>query len=231
MDISIKKSWTTAALLQSFWFIAAFSFISGYINAYSYIVRGGVFANNQTGNAAMFGVAMFMRDTPHMLDALWPMLATIAGAFIAEHLRRVSKDKAEGIWQMRALYIEIPAFIMIGLVPLTVPNAIPNVTLSMIAGFQLSAFRTFDGWVFNSTIQTGDLRTMGQYIYQAIFIEKKKAFSKKTFAFFILLVLFSLGCAVGAYFSSILGIRGIWGGIPILAVLAIAHRRLVAVGS
>jgi len=227
-DIREKKVWTTPALLQSFWFIAAFTFISGYVNSYSFIVRGGVFAVNQTGNAAVFAVAIFEQDIPLMRNALWPMLATIAGAFIAEHVLNRYRGHPEGSWQMRVLYWEIPLFLLVGLIPLSVPHAVPNVLLSAVAAFQLSAFRTYSGWVFNSTIQTGNLRSMGQYLYQAIFVEKKKAFSRKTFGFFMLLCVFIAGGAVGALCSSAWGVYGIWGTVPVLVVLALTQRRLAA---
>lgn len=226
MENTAVKTWTTPDLLQSFWFIASFTFISGYVNSYSFLMRGGVFAINQTGNAGIFVIAVFYRDIPLLLNALWPMLATMAGAFIAEHLFDRYSNHPEGTWQMRVLYWEIPVFFVVGLIPLTVPYAIPNVTLSLVAGFQLSAFRTYKGWIFNSTIQTGNLRSMGQYLYKAMFVEKKKAFSKKTFGFFMLFALFIIGGIVGAFASDWLGVRSIWGAIPILLALAAAHRRL-----
>jgi len=223
MEKTTKSTWSTSALLQSFWFIAAFTFISGYVNSYSFIVRGGVFAVNQTGNAAVFAKAIFLRDTTLMLDALWPMLATIAGAFIAEYVLNRYRNHSEGTWQMRVLYWEIPAFLIVGLIPLTAPHALPNVMLSLIAGFQLSAFRTYNGWAFNSTVQTGNLRSMGMYLYQALFVERKRAFSRKTFGFFMLLGVFIFGGIAGAFFSYWWGIRAIWGNLPILIALAVAQ--------
>ena len=35
---------------------ACLTFVGGFLDAYTYILRGGVFANAQTGNLVLFGV-------------------------------------------------------------------------------------------------------------------------------------------------------------------------------
>jgi uncharacterized membrane protein YoaK (UPF0700 family) len=220
-----KKAYDPAGLIQSFWFMGAFSFIGGFINAYSFLMRGGVFASKQSANAVLLGIYLFQGHRAGMLEALPPILATVAGAFFASFIKS-RRNLPEGWWQMRILYLHIPVFIIVGFIPGSAPHAAANIPLSFMAAILLSAFRQYNGWIFNPTILTGNLRSMGEYLYRALFVEKDNAYRKKTAAFFALLLLFFLGCFMGAAASDIWGVRAIWAGVPVFLILSAAHWRL-----
>ena len=62
----------------------------GFMDAYSYLERGQVFANAQTGNMLLMGVNLAEGNFQTMLDYLFPVLAFALGIFLAEmvHVRR-----------------------------------------------------------------------------------------------------------------------------------------------
>ncbi len=55
----------------------------GFMDAYSYLARGQVFANAQTGNMLLFGVNLASGQFQHALLYICPVLAFWLGIFLA----------------------------------------------------------------------------------------------------------------------------------------------------
>ena len=77
----------------------------GFMDAYSYLARGQVFANAQTGNMLLFGVNLARGQFQHALHYLCPVLAFGLGIFLAEfvHFQKIQKVH----WRQVTLLIEI----------------------------------------------------------------------------------------------------------------------------
>ena len=109
---------------------------------------------------------------------LIPISGNIVGAFLAELLRRSCTTRHPLIWQKVSISSEIIALFIIGFLPVSLPNILINWFLSVNAGFQLSNFRSCEGTVHNTTICTGNLRTVGQYLCTAVITREKSAVTK-----------------------------------------------------
>ena len=59
----------------------------GFMDAYSYLCRGGVFANAQTGNMLLLGIKLTEGDIMAAFKYLSPVLAFTAGVFISDVIR------------------------------------------------------------------------------------------------------------------------------------------------
>ena len=104
-----------------------------------------------------------------------------------------------------------------GFIPDTVPHFYVNAFMSLVTGFQLDLFRTWTGGGHNTTICTGNLRTMGQLIYAAA-AGRDAAAVRKMGAYAALLCSFILGAAISALLCLWLGVRASWAGCVLLAV-------------
>ena len=51
----------------------------GYLDVYTYICRGGVFANAQTGNIVLLGINLADHNWSKLLFYMYPILAFMAG--------------------------------------------------------------------------------------------------------------------------------------------------------
>ena len=60
---------------ESFFLAAILAIVGGFLDAYSYLMRGHVFANAQTGNIVLFGVYLEKREFTQALYYLVPILA------------------------------------------------------------------------------------------------------------------------------------------------------------
>ena len=70
--------------------------VGGFLDAYTYLCRGQVFANAQTGNMVLFGIKMM---EGHIIQALYyalPILAFFIGIVIAEMRRKKDFCLGEG---------------------------------------------------------------------------------------------------------------------------------------
>ena len=75
---------------ESFLLGALLTVVGGYFDVYTYITRGGVFANAQTGNIVLLGINLADGDILQALSHLIPILAFVLGVFTAEFLHTLT---------------------------------------------------------------------------------------------------------------------------------------------
>jgi hypothetical protein len=69
---------------------------NSFLDAHTYLVRGGVFANLQTGNVIFFAIHLAERHWGDSLSRLWPMFAFIAGVVLSSHIKSGSSRQSGG---------------------------------------------------------------------------------------------------------------------------------------
>jgi hypothetical protein len=69
-----------------------FAIVGGFLDAYSYLARGGVFANAQTGNVVLFGVRAAAGNWTSACKTLPSILAYMCGVAVARLLRQDAHD-------------------------------------------------------------------------------------------------------------------------------------------
>ena len=81
----------------------------GLQDAYTYCVRGQVFANAQTGNIVLMSQRAFAGDLAGVLRYLIPLLAFALGVFAAEMVRRRCQEISRLHWRQMVVLAEIGA--------------------------------------------------------------------------------------------------------------------------
>ena len=189
-------------------FISILTAVGGYLNAYSFYTHGS-FTSLHTGNMAKMGISVFQGQWSEALMVLIPISGNIVGAFLAELLRRSCTTRHPLIWQKVSISSEIIALFIIGFLPVSLPNILINWFLSVNAGFQLSNFRSCEGTVHNTTICTGNLRTVGQYLCTAVITREKSAVTK-LFRYAAAVFSFPIGAGLGGIATLKLGGYASW---------------------
>lgn len=128
----------------------------GFMDAYSYLARGQVFANAQTGNMLLFGVNLASGQFQHALHYLCPVLSFGLGIFLAEfiHLKELKKVH----WRQITLLVEIIILFGVGFISFE-NNLLANSLTSFACGLQVQAFRKIHGKGYATTMCIGNLRT------------------------------------------------------------------------
>lgn len=67
--------------------------VGGFLDAYTFICRGGVFANAETGNIVLVALGITNGNYKNTLMAAIPILAFVIGVLVTEKIREVSIRK------------------------------------------------------------------------------------------------------------------------------------------
>ncbi|GAA3815279.1 YoaK family protein [Streptomyces chiangmaiensis] len=183
--------------------------VGGALDAYTFVSRDGVFANAQTGNIVLLGVEAAKRQWWQALQHVPPILAFLVGVVVAESLRRprvvaVVRRPARG-----ALVLEILVLIGVGFIPAAAPDSLVTVTIAFVASVQVSSFRTLVDTAYNTTMTTGNLRTVMQSAYLAA-VERDGAAARRARRFAAVICGFLLGAVGGAWLTGVLGTHAVW---------------------
>ena len=79
----------------------------GFMDAYSYLERGNVFANAQTGNLLLFGVNLAEGNYFAMLSYLLPVLAFTLGILLADTVRCLNIPLASAFRSVGSCYFNM----------------------------------------------------------------------------------------------------------------------------
>jgi uncharacterized membrane protein YoaK (UPF0700 family) len=199
------------------WFALLLTLANGFLDAYTYVARGGVFANVQTGNVIFFAIDASERKWAAALAHIWPLLAFIAGVSLASHIKsgRVERILPRPLrWTMA---VQAVVLAIIGFVPASVPHSYVTVPISFLAAIQIGLFRNIGELVYLPVATTGNLMRFVEAGYDG-FIEKQ-ATSRRAFRIYgAVIVAFSSGAVIGAIASLAWGVQAIWLPAAFLAV-------------
>ncbi|SBS70893.1 conserved membrane hypothetical protein [uncultured Mycobacterium sp.] len=182
---------------------------NGFLDAYTYLARGGVFANVQTANVIFFALNMSQGKLTSALAHVWPLLAFIAGVGLASHLKsgRVERYLKHPLrWTM---LLQAIVLFVIGFVPTTVAHTYVTVPISFVAAMQIGLFRNIGDFVYLPVATTGNLMRLVESGYTG-FVDHD-ATARRAFHIYAALTLFFTGGAlVGAFATHAWGVRAIW---------------------
>jgi uncharacterized membrane protein YoaK (UPF0700 family) len=202
---------------RSLWFALLLTLANGFLDAYTYLARGGVFANVQTANVIFGAIDTSKREWAAALAHLWPLLAFIAGVGLASFIKsgRIEPIVPKPLrWTMA---VQAVALAIIGFVPASVPHSYVTVPISFLAAIQIGLFRNVGNLVYLPVATTGNLMRFVEAGYDG-FVEKH-AQSRRAFGVYGALILaFASGALIGAVASRAWEQHAVWLPAGFLAV-------------
>ena len=204
--------------------------VGGFLDAYTYVGRGGVFANAQTGNIVFLSIYASKGEWNQALAHLPPILAFVLGVIVAESIKKNSPRLFLLHWTPAILIFEMIVLISIGFIPNTVPNSFVTVIVSFVSSVQISSFRKLVDSSYCTTMSTGNLRSASRAAYIAI-TQKDRESGIRAIRYFLIILSFVIGAFLGGLLTFNFGVRAIWGSAVILAITVVLfmvreHRRL-----
>lgn len=183
--------------------------VGGILDAYTFVGRGGVFANAQTANIVLVGVYSFERKWSEVIIHIVPIAAFILGVIATEVIKANFFTFFISKWEHAVLVFEIIILFIIGFLPKTVPNNIVNVTISFATSLQFCSFKKLSDSPYATTMCTGNLRSASQAAYAA-FTKKDPEVAKRALRYFIVIFSFLLGTFLGAFLTLSIGSKAVW---------------------
>ena len=148
----------------------------GFMDAYSYIGRGEVFANAQTGNMLLLGVHLSEGNIPAAIRYLCPVLAFTFGIALADIVRN-SGIGSHLHWRQISVVAEAIILTIVSFLPQS-HNLLANSLTSLACGIQVESFRKIHGNGIATTMCIGNLRSGTQNIYTFFQTKKREALEK-----------------------------------------------------
>lgn len=181
------------------------SFIGGFLEIYTFIYRGRVFANAATGNMIFFGYHLAYGE---MFDALKYFIAIVFyayGVFVAASIQdKLTKSKSI-IWHQFVLLFEILCLIAVFFIPYGKLDFVANALITFSCAMQYQAFRRVKGLPFASTMCTGNLRSGTDAIFSTIKTNDKTSL-KKAIYYYGIIAYFIIGGIIGALLLKYVGL-------------------------
>ena len=194
----------------------------GFMDAYSYLMRGGVFANAETGNIVLMGINLAVGNYTHALHYLTPIIAFSLGILIAECFRKNLGEKDSVHWKEAVLWLEAATLFSAGFISQE-HNALVNSMIAFVCAMQVQAFRKLRGNVYATTMCTGNLRNGTELLISKDYEGNKKK-HKEGRLYLWINITFAIGAATGAFTCSFLKEKTIWLCSFTLLICAISIR-------
>ena len=197
--------------------------VGGFLDAYTFIGRGGVFANAQTGNVVLMGIEAATGEWGQAVLHAVPILAFIFGVLVAEIIKKPSMRLFVPDAERAVLILEIAVLFIIGFIPSTSPDIIVTVAVSFVSSVQISSFRKLVDSAYNTTMMTGNLRSATREAYMA-FAKKDRESSLRAFRFSTINLSFLAGAIIGGLLTSFIGTKAVWIAVILLICSVILFR-------
>lgn len=198
--------------------ITAFFIIlsGGFQDAYTYCIRGGVFANAQTGNIVLMSTDLFDGNFHECVRYLIPVLSFMFGIFAAEAIHCKFKTYEKIHWRQIIIILEIVILFAVGFIPQNL-NAAANAMVSFVCALQVQTFHKVRGHAYASTMCIGNMRSAIESLC-AYFHYKDIRILHKSLVYFSVIVIFAVGAGIGILTVRLLYERAIWISCALLAV-------------
>ena len=201
---------------ESFLTAVFLSLSGGLQDVYTYLFRGKVFANAQTGNIVLMAVHAFAGEWGRVLHYLVPLCFFALGVFAAELMHQKLQNLQRLHWRQLVVLCEIVMLFVVGFFPQEW-NLVANALVSFACAMQVQAFRKVNGYAFASTMCIGNLRS-GMDSLCSWLVAGNRAARSKAFHYFAIILLFALGAGLGSVALGFCGAKAIWFSCLLLAV-------------
>ena len=193
---------------ESFLLCALLTMTGGFLDVYTYITRGHVFANAQTGNVVLLGLNLAEGNIKEVAFYLFPIIAFALGILFTEWIRAKFKEYDLLHWRQIVVFFEalllfFPAFMASGMWDTAV-----NILVSFVCAVQVESFRKVNGHSVATTMCTGNLRSATEQIFH--YVRTRDPDTKKTIlSYYEIVVFFALGATLGAALSALFAEKAI----------------------
>jgi len=171
------------------------SMVGGFLDAYSYLLKGKVFANAQTGNVVLLFISAANRELHKSLKYILPIATFALGIFISEFFK--NKHYVKNYTRMvTVLIFEVLTIAAIGLTGTYFGYDVINSVISFIAALQVANFDKVDGNPIATTMITGNLKSsmINLAKYRTL---KDTKYLHSFFKYLLIIASFGIGVAVG----------------------------------
>ena len=140
----------------------------GFLDAYTYFTRGGVFSNAQTGNLVLLAIRLAQGDLTALPHYLPPILSFAMGLVVAALIRDHFRTSHTLHWRQAVVALEALILLVTAFLPQGPWDSAVNAAVSFVCAMQVEAFRKIRGNALATTMCTGNLRSGTELLYHGL---------------------------------------------------------------
>ena len=194
--------------------------VDGFLDAYTYFERGGVFANAQTGNIVKLGIALANGARDRYLFYLAPICSFVLGLMVALGIKEILERRQIRLVRRSILLVEMVGLVIVSLIPLGEEwDKLANCIVSFVAAMQYETFTTFRGEAIVTTMSTGNLRKCVDSLFEGV-VRHDRAKLFRAGLYLSVILVFASGAFVGARACDAMDRAAVWPVIIALGVTA-----------
>lgn len=178
---------------------ASLTFISGFLNAFTFITQGGRFAGVQSGNVVYFAYHIAQNNMKQAFNFFIPIFSFVIGQFFTYSARKYFIHHRLPWHFGSSLIISLLITLEILLNPILGPSLTIGI-LAFAASIQVETFRNIHGLPYANVMMTGNVKNAAYLWFQGV-VEKNDAIRKRGTNIFIIIVSFMLGVALATILS------------------------------
>ncbi|MGT2949512.1 YoaK family protein [Streptococcus devriesei] len=167
------------------------TFISGFIDAYTFITQEGRFASMQTGNLLYMTINLAEGHLKEAFSFLIPIVFFILGQFFYYFLRRWVTPKNVR-WHKFSTYVLLILLAVIAVLSPLLPSIFTIAGLAFFASIQLATFKRVRGYTYTNTMMTGNIKNAA-YLFLKGSVEKNEQILKQSIYIITVIVTFMAG--------------------------------------
>ncbi|WP_128923453.1 YoaK family protein [Bradyrhizobium guangxiense] len=183
----------------------------GFLDAFTWLSLGGVFASSQTGNVVFLGIDALSGQWQRAAHHLLPIVVFLLGAWVAIRIQA----------PLRCLVVEIICLAAVMLLLHRIPDPVAILGVSFGVALQSASFRRVGRWSYLSVTVTGNmLRAIDEFVSPS-----DRDASHGGGAMLVLCLMFLCGAAIGGFVTTRLGAASLAVPIALSACALLLCRR------
>ncbi|MFN2101970.1 YoaK family protein [Finegoldia dalianensis] len=191
--------------------------IGGFLDSYSYVTRGGVFAFAQTGNLVLLSINICYGNLDKIVRYVMPIIAFILGTTLVRIFEKKHKYMKIVHWRQVIIVFEGIILALVGFIPENL-NKLACLLISFVCAMQIEAFRRFNGVDLMTTMCTGNLKKATDRFIDYLYT-KDNNLLKASFTTYSAILIFILGCIIGTLTSIVYSTKSIL-ILPVIILIA-----------
>jgi uncharacterized membrane protein YoaK (UPF0700 family) len=198
---------------------ALLAIVGGFLDSFTFVQKGHVFANAMTGNVVLLGVFTAAGNWVQAGRHLLPILAFAIAIVVAEMLKNPRVQRAVHWPATICLVTETLLLLIMGALPRWVPDYCFTLSISFIATLQSAMFPKIEKHTIATVMMTGNLRSLFQTLMTMAFSHPHHEAALKVRIFGTVCASFFFGAVLGGLVSPLAHNRALWVPSALLLVI------------
>ncbi|MEB6209499.1 YoaK family protein [Staphylococcus pasteuri] len=199
------------------------TFVGGYIDAYTFLTRGGTLAAGQTGNIIFLASELSHSDLNGGMLKISSVISFMVGVMFVSLIHH---QMATRYWRLVSLVPITLSCIIVGFLPTSVSNLYILPPLAFGMAMLTTSFSKIEGEGYNNTFSTGNIKN-GVIALSEYMLNRDKAPLRKAQLYIRIVLSFIIGAIVSAEVQLFLGTYAILVAATILIVIFIFYSSLI----